>query len=78
MYKKMAKSKNVEDLRKSLEEAEIIRSCMRIALKNPSLELELRGKYEIDCMRLNAEIREMKMRMNNVQKGAHSPWSSNC
>ena len=68
----------MEDLRKSLEEAQIIRSCTRIALKNPSLDLELRGEYEIACMRLNAEIRELKMRMNNVQKGAHSPWSSNC
>ena len=37
MYKKTAKSKNVEDLKSSLQEAEIIRSCTRIALMNPSL-----------------------------------------
>ena len=73
MYKKIAKSKNVEDLRKSIEEAEIIRSCARIALKNPSLDPELRGEYEIACMRLNAEIRELKMRMDNVQGRTHSP-----
>ncbi|MGZ6275491.1 MAG: hypothetical protein ACXWMI_05195 [Syntrophales bacterium] len=73
MYKKIVKSTNLEDLRKSLEEAQIIRSYTRIALKNPSLDLELSGEYKIACMRLNAEIRELRMRMNNVQKGAHSP-----
>jgi hypothetical protein len=75
MSKKMAKSKNVEDLKNSLQEAEIIRSCARIALKNPSLDPELRGEYEIACMRLNAEIRELKMRMDNVQRRTHSPES---
>jgi hypothetical protein len=72
MHKKIAKHKNVEDLRKSLEEAQIIRSYTRIALMNPSLDLELRGEYKIACKRLNADIRELKMRMNNVQKGANS------
>ena len=73
MYKKTAKSRNVEDLKSSLEEAEIIRTCARIALMNPALDPELRGEYEIACMRLNAEIRDLKMRMDNVQKRAHSP-----
>lgn len=73
MYKKTAKSKNVEDLKNSLQEAEIIRSCTRIALKDPSLDPELRGEYEIACMRLNAEIRELKMRMDSAQKRAQSP-----
>ncbi|HEX7533936.1 MAG TPA: hypothetical protein VF343_01675 [Syntrophales bacterium] len=72
MYKKTAKSKNVEYLKNSLQEAEIIRSCTRIALKDPSLDPELRGEYEIACMRLNAEIRELKMRMDNIQKRAYS------
>ena len=73
MYKKRAKSKNVEDVRKSLEEAEIIRTCARIALMNPALDPELRGEYEIACMRLNAEIRELRIRMNNEQRRVHSP-----
>ena len=73
MYKKIAKSKNMEDLKNSLEEAEIIRSCTRLALKNPSLGPERRYEYEIACMRLNAEIRELKMRMNSVQKVTQSP-----
>ncbi|HET6461056.1 MAG TPA: hypothetical protein VFG29_09750 [Syntrophales bacterium] len=73
MYKKIAKSNNVEDLKNSLQEAEIIRSCTRIALKNPSLDPESRGEYEIACMRLNAQIRELKMRMDNIQRKTHSP-----
>ena len=72
MYTKKAKFKNVEDVRKSLEEAEIIRTCARIALMNPALDPELRGEYEIACMRLNAEIRDLKTRMDNAQKRAHS------
>ena len=72
MYKKTAKSRNVEELKNSLQEAEIIRTCARIALMNPALDPELRGEYEIACMRLNAEIRDLKMRMDNVQKIAQS------
>ena len=72
MYKKTAKSRNVEELKNSLQEAEIIRTCARIALMNPALDPELRGEYEIACMRLNAEIRDLKMRMDNVQKRAQS------
>ena len=72
MYKKTAKSKNVEDLKNSLQEAEIIRTCARIALMNPALDPELRGEYEIACMRLNAEIRDLKTRTDNVQRRAQS------
>jgi hypothetical protein len=71
MSKKRAKSRNVEDLRSCLQEAEIIRSCTRIALMNPSLDPELRDEYEIACMRLNAEIRDLKTRMDNVQRRTH-------
>jgi hypothetical protein len=63
----------VEDLKRYLQECEIIRSCTRLALSNPSLDPELRDEYEIACMRLNAEIRDLKMRMNNVPKKKHSP-----
>ena len=73
MYKKTAKSKNVEYLKNSLQEAEIIRSCTIIALKDPSLDPELRDEYEIACMRLNAEIRDLKIKMNNIQRRTHSP-----
>lgn len=73
MYKKKAKFKNDDDVRKSLEEAKIIRTCARIALMNPSLDPELRDEYEIACMRLNAEIRELKVRMDDVRKRTYSP-----
>jgi hypothetical protein len=73
MYKKKAKFKDVDDVRKSLEEAEIIRTCARIALMNPSLDPEQRGEYEIACVRLNAEIRDLKMRMDDVRKRTYSP-----
>lgn len=73
MYRKIAKSINAEDLKHYLEECEIIKSCTQLALRNPSLDPELRDEYEIACIRLNAEIRDLKMRMNVVQKGRHSP-----
>ena len=72
MSKKTAKSINVEDLKNSLQEAEIIRTCARIALMNPALDPELKGDYEIACMRLNAEIRDLKMRMDHAQKRLQS------
>ncbi len=73
MRKKIAKADNVEDLKNSLQEAEIIRTCARIALQNPSLDPEMRDEYEIACMNLNAQIRELKMRMDNAQRRMHSP-----
>ncbi len=68
MRKKIAKADNVEDLKNSLQEAEIIRTCARIALQNPSLDPEMRDEYEIACMSLNAQIRELKTRMDDVQR----------
>ncbi len=47
MRKKITRSNNVEDLKNSLQEAEIIRTCARIALQNPSLDPEMRDEYEI-------------------------------
>jgi hypothetical protein len=40
---------------------------------NPSLDPELRGEYEIACTRLNAEIRDLKMKMDKVRRRTHSP-----
>ncbi len=68
MRKKTAKSNNLEDLKSSLQEAEIIRTCTRIALQNPSLDSETRDEYEIAFMSLNAQIRELKTRMDDVQR----------
>jgi len=70
MYKKK-KSKSVEDLKHYLQEAEIVRNCTRVALKDPGLEPERRGEYEIVCMRLNAEIRDLKTRLKEVRKGTY-------
>ncbi|HUH66765.1 MAG TPA: hypothetical protein VLZ07_10070 [Syntrophales bacterium] len=70
MYKKK-KPKSVEDLKHYLQEAEIVRNCTRVALKDPSLEPERRSEYEIACMRLNAEIRDLKTRLKDVRRGAY-------
>lgn len=72
MYKKSIKSKNIEDLKYSLQEAEIIRSCAKLALRDPSLDPDSKGDYEIAVMRLNAEIRNLKTRIDTVRKKTHS------
>ena len=71
MHKKSIKSKNVEDLQHSLEEAEIIKSCTSWALRNPSLDPDQRGDYEIAFTRLNAEIRNLKARIDTIRKKNH-------
>ena len=68
MYKKK-KPKSVEDLKHHLQEAEIIRNCTRVALKDAGLDPERRSEYEIVCMRLNAEIMDLKGRLKEVRKG---------
>jgi len=73
MYRKNIKSQNVEDLKQSLQEAEIIRSCTKLALMNPSLDPDRRGYYQIAFMRLNAEIRNLRTRIGTVRKKTHSP-----
>ncbi|HVO65712.1 MAG TPA: hypothetical protein VMT12_04430 [Syntrophales bacterium] len=68
MYKKSIKSKNIEDLKRSLQEAEVIRNCASWALRNPSLDPDQRSDYEIAFMRLNTEIRDLKTRIDTVRK----------
>ena len=37
---------NIENLKRSLEEAEIMKTGMKLVLMNPSLNSERKGKYE--------------------------------
>jgi hypothetical protein len=64
--------KNIEHLKRSLEEAEIIKTGMKLVLMNPSLNSECKGKYEIAFLKLRDEIRELKMMMNAVRNGTYS------
>jgi len=64
---------NIENLRRSLEEAEIIKTGMKLILMNPSLDSEHKGKYEKAFSRLSDQIRELKMMMDSVRNGIHSP-----
>jgi hypothetical protein len=68
--------KKMEHLKRSLEEAEIIKTGMKLVLMNPSLNPECKGEYKKVFSKLNDEIREMKIMMDRAQKMTHSSKSS--
>lgn len=69
MYiEKSKKLDNIVHLKRSLEEAEIIKSCMKLVLMNPSLDSMHKGEYEKAFTKLNDEIRDLKMMMGYVRK----------
>lgn len=68
--------KEMERLKRSLEEAEIIKTGMKLVLMNPSLNSESKNDYERAFSKLNAEIRELKMKMDCAQKITHSSKAS--
>ena len=62
------KLQNIVHLKLSLEEAEIIKSGMKLVLMDPSLDSMRKGEYEKALTKLNDEIRDLKMMMNYAQK----------
>ncbi|HVO67717.1 MAG TPA: hypothetical protein VMT12_14670 [Syntrophales bacterium] len=64
--------KDIQHLKCLLEEAEIIQTGMKLVLMNPALNSERKGKYEKAFLKLNNEIRAMRIMMNHVQNGRHS------
>ena len=68
--------KEMERLKRSLEEAEIIKTGMKLVLMNPSLNSESKNDYERAFSKLNDEIRELKMKMDCAQKITHSSKAS--
>ena len=62
------KLQNIAHLKRSLEEAEIIESGMKLVLMDPSLDSMRKGEYEKALTKLNDEIRDLKMMMNYIQK----------
>ena len=65
-------SKNIEHLKRSLEEAQIIITGMKLVLMNPSLNSKRKGEYEKAFSKLNDEIRELKIKMACAEKIMHS------
>jgi hypothetical protein len=63
--------KKMEQLKRSLEEAEIIRTGMKLVLMNPSLNSECKGEYEKAFSKLNDDIRELKIMMDHERKITH-------
>jgi hypothetical protein len=63
--------KKMEHLKRSLEEAEIIRTGMKLVLMNPSLNSECKGEYEKAFSKLNDDIRELKIMMDHERKITH-------
>jgi hypothetical protein len=73
-----SKLENIADLKRSLEEAEILRSGMKLALMNPLLDSMCKGEYEKAFTKLNNEIRDLKMMMVNVRKRTYSLEPREC
>ena len=65
--------KNIEHLKCSLEEAEIIKTGMKLVLMNPSLNSERQSKYKKAFSKLNDEISSMRIMMNHARNGQHAP-----
>jgi len=63
--------KKMKHLKRSLEEAEIIKTGMKLVLMNPSLNSECKGKYENAFLKLNDDIRELKIMMDYERKITH-------
>jgi hypothetical protein len=59
---------DMADLRRSLEEAEVIKSGMKLVLMNPSLDSTRKGEYEKAFTKLNGEIRGLKILMGYMRK----------
>jgi hypothetical protein len=64
--------KNIEHLKRSLEEAEMIKTGMKLVLMNPFLDSECKGKYETAFSKLRDEIRALKIMMDAVRNETHS------
>jgi len=64
--------KKIEHLKRSLEEAEIIKTGMKLVLMNPSLNSACKGEYEKAFSKLNDDIRALKIMMDRAQKMTHS------
>lgn len=60
------------DLKSSLEEAEILRSGMKLVLMNPLLDSIRKSEYEKTFAKLSDEIRCLKTMMLNVRKRTHT------
>jgi hypothetical protein len=60
------------DMKRSLEEAEILRSGMKLVLMDPLLDSVRRDEYEKTFAKLSSEIRDLKTMMVNVRKRTHS------
>ena len=68
--------KEMKRLKRSIEEAEIIKTGVKLVLMNPSLNSECKGEYEKAFLRLNDQIRELKIKMDGAQKITHSSKTS--
>ena len=56
--------KDMEHLKRSLEEAEIMRTGMKLVLMNPFLNSEIKSDYEKAFSKFNDEIMELRIMMD--------------
>jgi hypothetical protein len=63
---------NEANVKRSLEEAEIMQTGMKLVLMNPAINSRLKREYETAFSKLNDEIKELKIMMDCLQKGMHS------
>jgi len=68
----VSRRKELERLERSLEEAEVIQTGMKIILIDPSLDSKRKGEYEKAFVRLRSEIRELRILVDNMRTNARS------
>lgn len=64
--------KETQSLERTLEEAEVIQTGMKIILIDPSLDSKRKDEYEKAFVRLRNEIRELMVLVENMRTKAHS------
>ena len=67
--KVIRKSTKLPQLKRSYENAQIMRSGMKLVLMMPSLDSRRRSAYKETFSKLNDEIRELKIIMDNMGQG---------
>lgn len=63
-----SKLEDMADMKRSLEEAEILRCGMKLILMNPLLDSTRKVEYEKSFIKLNDEIRNIKIMMGSMRK----------
>lgn len=67
-----SKSQDIRDLKRSLEEAMLLSSVVKLALMDPDLDSRSKDIYEKSHKDLYGKMRYLKIMIQNAQRGLQS------